>query len=102
MHPGLDDTQVVPAVPSAVQVSLIGQVVAGQLAPVQPTSHLQEPLQATLPHELLAVQLTVHGPSPHWMSLHAFVALHWIEHDLPLEQSMLSHALFALHWIVQA
>ena len=53
-------------------------------------------------HPFVPLQVTLHGPVPQVMSLHALFPLHVTSHDAALEQSMSSHALFwAEHVIVQ-
>lgn len=89
------------AVPSVVQVSAIGQVVASQLPDGQLTSHLHESLHITAAHAFVAVHFTLQAPSPHWMPPHALFVEHVMSHDPAAVQLIESHAPPAEHVIAQ-
>jgi hypothetical protein len=95
----------VPVVPSSVHgIEVVVDV--GQLNPLHDvpheTSHAHELEQSMAWQPFVPLQVTLHGPLPQVMSLHALFPLHVTSHDAALEQSMSSHALFwAEHVIVQ-
>ncbi|MBA3391503.1 MAG: hypothetical protein H0T89_02610 [Deltaproteobacteria bacterium] len=101
MQPARFDLQVVSVVPSAVQVSAIGQLFASQLPAGQLTSHLHESPHATSAQAFVAVHSTLHAPSPHWMSPHALLVEHAMSHDAASVQLIASHAPLAEHVITQ-
>lgn len=93
--------QVAAAVPSVVQVSAIGQVVASQLPAGQLTSHLHDSPHSTAEQPFIAVHFTLHAPLPHWMSPHALPVEQVMSHDSASAQLIASHALLAEHAITQ-
>ena len=70
--------------------------------PVQVTSQPHELAQSTLWHELVPLQVTWHGPSPHWMFLQLFEPPHWIVHCVASVQTTpFLHEFGALQPMVQ-
>jgi hypothetical protein len=77
-------------------------IVSPQLwLPVHVTSHAHELSHATLRHELAPLQLTSHGPMPHWMLRHEPVPEQVRLHDSAAWQSTpLRHELSVSHMML--
>jgi hypothetical protein len=96
------ETHGVLGVPSTVQVSAIGHVVAPHSVPVHSTSQRHDVEQLTLPQALLARHATAHAPVPQVTFPHAFGVEQMTSHEVPLSQSTMGQALAPEHLIVQA
>jgi hypothetical protein len=95
-------SQIVAGVPSTVQVSATGQVVAPQLPSAHVTSHAHDSPQATASQAFAVVHLTSQAPAPQVMLPHALFDEHVMLHPAPSRQLIESHDPVAVHEIVQS
>jgi hypothetical protein len=102
LQPDTFASQIVAGVPSTVQVSATGQVVAPQWPSAHVTSHAHDSPQAMTSQAFEVVHLTSHAPAPQVMLPQALFDEHVMLHPVPARQLTESHAPVAVHEIVQA